>query len=386
MNDKTNYILWLPSWYPNELQPYNGDFIQRQAFAVSAFRKIVVIHVIRDEEGKVTRSVKRTVKETEGLVEIVIYYYQRKLSLRLLEKLASYQKYKRLYKNEIIQVINDKGLPGLTHLHVALKAGIIARWISKKYGIPYILSEHWTIYLPDARPGFDSLGLLRYRVKKILKDASKVVVVSKLLGEKLKSLISITDYYVIPNVVDVRVFYPEKIERSHPAFIHISGLNYQKNPEDLLNAFKIIHDKGISFDLKIIGPDYKELRELSGRLGLQNRVLFLPEMPQEELAVHIRQSDALVLYSRYETFGCVLIEAFSCGVPVIVSDLPVFHENVVEGQNGVFARGGDPRSLAEKIEYFLGHCQLFHKSEISQMAKDKFNYDTVGRMISDLYK
>ena len=46
----SNSILWLASWYPNELAPFDGDFIQRHAQSVSILHMVEVLHVINDEK------------------------------------------------------------------------------------------------------------------------------------------------------------------------------------------------------------------------------------------------------------------------------------------------------------------------------------------------
>ena len=114
-------------------------------------------------------------------------------------------------------------------------------------------------------------------------------------------------------------------------------------------------------------------------------VIFHGEVPQAILAGAIQQADALVLYSRYETFGCVLIEANACGVPVIVSDLPVFHETITENINGLFVKGDSPVALANAFEYFYLHKNNFNKNEIAMTAKEKYNYDTVGKEYAAVY-
>ena len=100
----------------------------------------------------------------------------------------------------------------------------------------------------------------------------------------------------------------------------------------------------------------------------------------------MQQCDALILYSRFETFGCVLIEANACGIPVVVSDLEVFHEIVEEGINGIFAAGDKSAVLAEKLKQFVLQRTNFDKSLIAKAAAEKYNYKKVGRQFFDLYK
>ena len=84
MNQAPSYILWLPSWYPNKLAPYDGDFIQRHAKAVSAYIPLHVLHIIRDEKGTITKSLKIEENKSGNLAEVIIYYYSRKRNLKIL--------------------------------------------------------------------------------------------------------------------------------------------------------------------------------------------------------------------------------------------------------------------------------------------------------------
>jgi glycosyltransferase involved in cell wall biosynthesis len=99
----------------------------------------------------------------------------------------------------------------------------------------------------------------------------------------------------------------------------------------------------------------------------------------------IKESDALILYSRYETFGCVLIEAFACGVPVIVTDIHVLHENVND-TNGLFVESENPIDLANKIISFISKKSLFNSNEISRVAIKNYSYEKVGLLLKEWYQ
>ena len=51
-------ILWLPSWYPNKLAPFEGDFIQRHAQAAALYNKIYVIKVVADDRAMITKKLR----------------------------------------------------------------------------------------------------------------------------------------------------------------------------------------------------------------------------------------------------------------------------------------------------------------------------------------
>jgi glycosyltransferase involved in cell wall biosynthesis len=162
-------------------------------------------------------------------------------------------------------------------------------------------------------------------------------------------------------------------------------MGYQKNMEALVNALLLWKQKGGRFELNCYGPVNKKLVKLVQEQSLDRQIFFHGELAQPLIAKAMQQSDVLILYSRYETFGCVLIEANACGIPVIVSDLPVFHELVQQDVNAVFAEGDNPPALAEALAGFAACKDKFNKSMIAEAARQRFSYQTVGEQIRDVY-
>ena len=121
-------------------------------------------------------------------------------------------------------------------------------------------------------------------------------------------------------------------------------------------------------------------------MSLQDNFQLYPEVPQQILADAIRNSHALVLYSSFETFGCVIIEANACGIPVIVSDIPVFHEIVQEGTNGIFAGKEDDDILSKKMISVIKNEWIFNRESIVEMTLKKFSYEVVGKQFDKWYK
>lgn len=380
-------ILWLPGWYPNKIEPFSGDFIQRHAKAVSLYNAVQVIHVLRDKQGIITKKVKEEHCQNENLKEKTIYYYTPVFFIPFLDKIISNNRYTRLYRKAIEEYIHAEGLPACVHVHVVNKNGLLALWLKRKYNISFFISEHWTIYLPNAVPNYKNFNFFfRAMWRRIVKAAEGFSVVSDCLGEALIQIQKDIRFTVIPNVIDDTIFFPaEKKEEGLARFIHISGLDYQKNPAAIFEAFAMVKKENPAFVLSVFGPCEKKLREVVVHLGLQQHVVFYNEVPQPQLAIYMQQSDALILYSRYETFGCVLIEANACGVPAIVSDLPVFHEIIEEGKNGYFVPGENPGALARKIIWFISQSRTISGKAIARTAIEKYNFEKVGKLFNELY-
>src|SRR5690606_34231878 len=106
------------------------------------------------------------------------------------------------------------------------------------------------------------------------------------------------------------------------------------NPVEILQAFQMLKKDIPAARLAVFGSVKQEIVNKAAALGLADAVSFHPEVAQSVLAEQMNKSAALILYSSYETFGCVIIEANACGVPVIASDIPVFHETVADTVNG----------------------------------------------------
>lgn len=127
-------VLWLCSWYPNKLKPFDGDFIQRHAQAVSSLHHVYVIFIKKDEDGIITKEVKEETQTHNNLTETIVYYRPLKTGISFFDKVISNRKFKKLYKEVIGKYISVNGKPALVHVHVALKAGMLAVWLKKNLG------------------------------------------------------------------------------------------------------------------------------------------------------------------------------------------------------------------------------------------------------------
>lgn len=384
----SSYILWLPSWYPCKLTPYDGDFIQRHAQAVSGFTSVQMIHLVRDKDGIITKDIKIEENQSGNLKETIIYYYSKPLPFQFLDSIFSLRRFNSIYKKFLTDHFLKEGLPSLVHVHIAFKAGLIARWIKKNLNIPYLLTEQWTVYLEEAKPNFRELAISnQVLISKIITDAALVLPVSNYLAKSIQRRWKGVECEVVPNVVNTNIFFPETyVVESKLRLVHISTLTYQKDPESLLGAMGILKKKGIDFSLDIIGPISERISSLIKENNVDPEVLLRGEMPQIELAGIIKNSDALILYSRYETFGCVIIEANACGVPVIVPDTQLMNELVKKDQNGILVHPGSANALADALIDFSKTKANYSRNSIATETAENYSYARVGKIYSEIYE
>jgi glycosyltransferase involved in cell wall biosynthesis len=128
------------------------------------------------------------------------------------------------------------------------------------------------------------------------------------------------DFLYIPNIVNTELFSIDTNKNKQAfVFFNAAGLNDNKNHVLLLNAFALHLKSYPDCVLRIAGGGVNEkmLKELASELAIESKVTFLGELSREKLQSEMQKAHVFVLSSKIETFGVVLIEALSCGLPVV---------------------------------------------------------------------
>ncbi|HEY0678263.1 MAG TPA: glycosyltransferase, partial [Chitinophagaceae bacterium] len=254
-------ILWLASWYPDELNPYNGDFIQRHAFAASVHQPITVVYMAQHGPEKEMPAAKVLVSNHGKLVEMIVYFPYRKTGVKTLDKLRYNWKYFFHFRKFMRTYLAEKGKPDLIHVHIPMKAGRIALWLNKTLRIPYIVTEHSSAYSDEVPDNFEKRNnYYRKWVQLIFENASAVTTVSKKLGDRLSGMFRIADMNIIPNVADTNYF--NLIDNKLPRFrfLHASTMDHPKNVEGMLRSLAGLKKVRSDWDCVMLGWDNSELR------------------------------------------------------------------------------------------------------------------------------
>jgi glycosyltransferase involved in cell wall biosynthesis len=379
-------ILWLTSWYPNRLDKFTGDFIQRHAQAVSQFCKIEVIYIKKDDNISANTS-STIINRSGNLTEQIIYYNSCKINFKPLDRLISFLNYNKHYRKAVKQYLKENGKPDYVHVHVAMNAGVTALWIKKKWNIPYLVTEHWSGYYRQSIPSvFDYGFLFRFLNKRILKKAALFFPVTHHLGETVKKDFVDISYQVIPNVVNTALF-NYKPSGSHKfRFIHISFMGYEKNPAGIFAAAQLLKERGYEFELLMLGNKNEKLSAMAMEFNLTPEyVIFKDAVLYIEVPAEIQKSSALLLFSRYENLPCVILEALCCGLPVISSNVGGIAE-VVDKENGILVESENIEALANAMQKMMDDYHNYDREKIALDAFAKFNYKKVGRQIANFYK
>ena len=381
-----NNILWLCSWYPHPGDPYEGDFIQRHAKAVSIYALVTVFYVSQDGSNKNVVEDKVTEQQAGKVYERIVFFRFKKTGIKVIDKLVYNFRYYRTYKKNVQAYIAKEGKPDIVHIHVPMKAGMMGRWIKKRWDIPYIISEHSSHYNGKTDDDFSAKSFFhRYNVKQVFRNADAVTNVSAIIGSKLKELFGIGEVRVIRNTVDTRYFQYQTPGVSKFRFIHVSTLApYQKNIAGMLRSFSQLKKERQDFELVIVGPASTALKEDMIQSELASFVVFAGEISYPEVALQMQQASALVLFSRYENFPCVVIEALCCGLPVIAADTGGIGEAVNE-TNGILVQSENEEELTNALNKVMNEYDKFDREKIAYDSGQRFSYEAIGKQFYELY-
>lgn len=380
--------LWLTSWYPNKLDALNGDFVQRHAEAAALFCNVHVIHVEADRQNKLIKQTEVSVSHRDNLTEEIILY---KLPvLPVVGKYLSFLRYKSIFKKYITAYIKKHGKPAIVHVHVPVKAGLLALWVKKKYGIRYVVTEHWAIYNIHAPDAFPTRNIFFKRAaKKIFSGAAMFTPVSANLGNAVKAMVANVPFTVVPNVVNTSHFNSNGRHKKQGApflFLHVSTLNYQKNPEAILRAYKKFAGIYPASKLLMVGGADDSLVSYASTLGIApGNIQFTGFIPYKQVAALMKQSDAFVLFSRYENLPCVITEALCSGLPVISSDVGGISE-IINSTNGILVSFDDEQALLNAMTTIYINTKHYNAEDISNKSIQQFCYKTVGENIVNIYR
>lgn len=382
-------VLWLASWYPSPADPVLGDFIQRHADAVSRFVPVHVIHVVQQGPAVHQKEEIDIRKDREGVQEHIVIFPFKPIGLALLDKIRYQIKYLRHFKMLIGKYIKENGKPELIHVHVPVKAGLIALHFLKTQRIPFIVSDHSSHYEKEAVDSFYRRNYyFRNNTRKILRAASAATNVSTKTAEIVRKLFDLPRVETIHNVVDTSLFFFSEGQwapGNRFRFLHVSSLAPQKNLTGIFDSLVLLKEKNDNWELVICGPRPERYYRLAKEKGLHDNVIFKGEIPYKDVATEMKASNALVLFSHHENFPCVVIEALCCGLPVITSNAGGVAE-AINNENGIIVEKNDQVGLSNAMDFVMRQYEKYDRQSISKEATSRYHYDNIGKQFAGLYE
>ena len=365
-------VVFLARWYPHKYDPMFGLFVQRHAEAAALNDDITVVYVHPDENANRKYDIERI--QENGVDTIRIYY----------KKVGRLNSAWRYYRS-CLKGLQLAGTPDLFHVHVLTRMGLVAYRQHKRHGIPYLITEHWSRYLPNN----DFNGWLRKKLtRKVVKNAKAVTTVSEILAQAMQNHgLKNPNYHILPNVVDTNLFKPIPHHNEVPKIVHVSCFeDKSKNISGLLEALKVMKDKGVPYQAVLIGEgmDLEAMKQRTVDLELTDKVRFTGLLQGQALVDELATSDFFVLPSHYETGGIVLLEALACGLPLVAAKVGALPE-IVNENNGVLVAPGDIQALADAMTQCCQSYGDYDPEVLRKQVVERYSKEKVGNLIHQLY-
>lgn len=282
----------------------------------------------------------------------------------------------------------------IIHAHCCVWAGYAAMKLSHKTGVPYVVTEHATLFQLHKDTISDANDKI---IKQVFRSASKVICVSKAFAELLNEYTQ--NIEIIGNVIDCEQFKirnsVEADKGSNVEFLTVCYMEeeaqlYKKGLDILIKAWAKVVSRYPNARL-IIGGGGKakeKVVEWTREYQVAESVTFLGALERNNVVQQMQSCDCFVLPSRYETFGVVYIEAMACGKPVIAvaNGGP---DDFVNEFNGILIQPENEQELIEAltkmIEEISGKTEKYQADKIASYVEEKFSYQAIANQLEKLY-
>ncbi|MBI2654824.1 glycosyltransferase family 4 protein [Candidatus Woesearchaeota archaeon] len=283
--------------------------------------------------------------------------------------------------------------PEVIHAHWLIPQGIIASML--KGDKKLIVTIHGSDLFPLKNPFFKSLQrnvLKSCDICTVNSEATKNELIKRFPEYKNKAII-------IPMGVDTQLFKKnDKLKiskyKNNKIILFAGRLNEQKGAEYLIKAMAIVNKRIKNAKLLVIGEGEhkKELQKIAYSLNIDN-IEFLGPINQRGLADYYNTADVFVLPSvtsriGTESQGLVLLEAMSCGTPVIGTNTGGIPSIVKNNQTGILVNERNENELSNAITKIMSDRKLLQKLSTNgiKFVKNNYSWDIVAKKFDDLYK
>ena len=270
----------------------------------------------------------------------------------------------------------------IIHAHGSILSGTLSYLLSKKLNVPFIITEHQGPFSMTSENFWK-----RIWTKFIMQKADAVLTVSNHLKQEiLHTQIHPKQIIVTHNPVDTDLF-QLKNNAIHKTVLFVGRLDNFKGALRCVEAFDTIHDTFAEWTFTIVGDgeDFQPITHyLNNNPQLKSKIRLTGQLSKTEIAHEMQQSDFLVFPSKHESFGLVIAEALSSGLPVIVGNTTAPQE-FVNSKNGLLVNYNSVPEIAKAMEQMINKISDYHPETIRSQIVSDFGFESFGKKTVNIY-
>lgn len=294
--------------------------------------------------------------------------------------------------------------PDIIHSHTPFALGWEAVIYSKLFKIPLIGTHHtfYDDYLKHIKLDYKWGKTISWKTTVGYYNRCALVLsptqslASALTEQGLKKPI-----VILQNSIDMNLFKPhsdanvkKQLKQHHriegASLIFEGRLSYEKSIDQVIKAFSLMLKKMPELKLMLVGdgPERHNLEKLAKNLKIENNIIFTGFITYGEKIVESYQTnDIYITASKSENMPVAILEAMSCGLPIIAVKERGLSELVRDNVNGFFVKTDNPEDMAQKTLTLLSSPELLKKfSSASRSLALEYSHEHVASLLENFYK
>ena len=336
--------------------------------------------------------------EYPGAVDDYPFEVVRYRSMNITEKLCGYRAGYPFSSSKLDALSAEEF--NIIHSHCPFASTMMARVLREKTNVPIVMTYH-TKFDIDIKRALPNKLMSEQAIKFVINNISacdEVWTVSRGAGENLRSLGYEGDFVVMENGVDFPKGRADKddanalrqaydVPEDTILFMFVGRLLWYKGIRLILDALKIIDEKGLNFRMMFVGDgmDRQEMEDYVRELGLSDKCIFTGAVSdREELRVFYTAGEMFLFPSEYDTNGIVVREAAAGGVGSLLIEGSCAAEGITDGRTGMLS-AADPAAIAKKLEFAVGHREEIHQIGEHAMNEVYISWETSVKRAYDRY-
>ncbi len=277
--------------------------------------------------------------------------------------------------------------PDIVHAHYASSYGLIGVLLNYH---PLVTSVWGTDILEFPKLSLISKLLLKF----IFLNSDKLLSTSSYMAAEAAEYTN-KKFEITPFGIDTQLFQKIKINSLFNDNTIVIGTvkNLEKvyGIDTLLRAFHLLKERNRSLTLKLLivgsGTYEKELYQLASDLNIKSDTIFMGMIINDKVHEFYSMMNVAVFLSNRESFGVSALEAQSCSIPVVASNVGGFREIIVNNETGLLVPPNDYESAAAAIENIIFNKEF--SENIAEKARksvvDNFNFNNNINQMVDIY-
>jgi glycosyltransferase involved in cell wall biosynthesis len=379
-------VLWITPWYPDAAHPYRAAYIQAQFRAAR-------------EQGADAQLLFVDVAEGSGLwnsrwetMEPGVFRW--KIRSRAWKAIAHLPGWLAVWASRrAFRQLPALQTPQLLHGNIGFPGGVFTRILADRWGIPYVITEHWSKATAHLHRPFYQTSLRRAYL-----HAARVLPVSDHLAADLAAE-GIEQTTVVPNVIDFGPFHHRAASSALPAMSDVEARTWQwlsvaslipanaaiKRVEWILQALAWYRKNRPDLRIEWVhvgdGARLPHLQQMAQSEGVAEQITWAGSLSLEAIGHQMRKADLFLHPTTQETFGLVVREALATGLPVVTTQIPA-HSGWWKPDYGVCTRVTE--------EAFLQGIQAMenqvHAVPEDAFDREAFTAEAVGKDLLGIYR